>query len=225
MAARYAPLMLGGVLDAWLDVMRRGGLAMWPLLALSILAVALLLERGFFYLSQNTPGRRARAARLARLLRRGDRDGARRLADAGGGLYCDTVTRLLDEPPSEAAAVEAVELQRARLERFLPTVSTIITAAPMLGILGTVLGLIDAFDLLSASSATGGPPNQQQLGGAIGEALISTAAGLMVAMVTLFPYNALRAMLERTLSRLESLAAAGVSPPDPPTQRAHADGA
>ena len=77
----------------------------------------------------------------------------------------------------------------------------------MLGILGTVLGIIASFELLSAQNASTDPQSVSQ---GIAESLLTTAAGLVVAVVTLFPYNALRAQVDRTLSRLESLAAAAL---------------
>ena len=188
-------------------LMQRGGVVMWPLLGLSVLAVTLVLERSWFFLRTNAPGRLNRIATLAKRLRSGDRTGAKQLADADTSVYGDTVRRLLDEAPTTAAATDAVEAQRRRLERFLPILSTIITAAPMLGILGTVLGIIASFEVLGDSSTARDP---SLVGQGIAEALITTAAGLVVALITLLPYNLIRAQVDRTLSRLESLVAAAM---------------
>ena len=113
---------------------------------------------------------------------------------------------LAGERITEALAVDAVESQRRRLERFMPTLSTIITAAPMLGILGTVLGIISSFEVLSEQSAAAGGTDPRSVSLGIAEALITPAAGLIVSLLTLFPYNAFRAQIERTLTRLETLA-------------------
>ena len=75
----------------------------------------------------------------------------------------------------------------------------------MLGILGTVFGIISSFRVLSDSAAVTDPRAVSQ---GIAEALLSTAAGLLVAIVVLFPYNSFRAQVDRTLSRIEVLAAA-----------------
>ncbi len=190
------------------DLMGRGGVVMWPLLALSVLAVALLLERGAFFWRTNSPGRLGRVATMAKRLRAGDRAGASQLADADPTVYGDTVRRLLGEKLTAAAATDALEAQRRRLERFLPILSTIITAAPMLGILGTVLGIISSFEVLGDQSTSRDP---SLVGQGIAEALITTAAGLVVALVTLLPYNLIRAQVDRTLSGLESLVAAAMS--------------
>jgi len=193
------------------DLIDRGGVVMWPLLALSVLAVALLLERSLFFLRTNAPARLGRVQTMAKRLRTGDRIGASQIADADPTVYGDTVRRLLDEKITAAAATDALEAQRRRLERFLPILSTIITAAPMLGILGTVLGIIDSFEVLGDQSTTRDP---SLVGQGIAEALITTAAGLVVALITLLPYNLIRAQVDRTLSRLESLVAGAMSVTD-----------
>lgn len=190
------------------DLMTQGGVVMYPLLALSVIAVTLIIERTFFYMTTNGPMRRERIYQLGKLLRAGRYDEARDESKRDRSIYGNAVTQLLDEKVTEAAAVDAIEAQRSRLERFLPVLSTIITAAPMLGILGTVIGIIGAFNELSGSRAD---LDLSDLGGDIGEALITTAAGITVALLTLLPYNLFRAQADRSLSRLESLAAAALS--------------
>ncbi|MEM9347005.1 MAG: MotA/TolQ/ExbB proton channel family protein [Planctomycetota bacterium] len=193
---------------SFFGLMDRGGIVMWPLLGLSIIAVTLILERTWFYLSTNGPARRERIYQLGKLLRAGKLDEAKQDAKRDRSVYGNAVTQLLDEQVSESAAVDAVEAQRGRLERFLPMLSTIITAAPMLGILGTVIGIIGAFNELSGNRAD---LDLSDLGGDIGQALITTAAGITVALLTLLPYNLFRAQADRSLSRLESLVAAALS--------------
>ena len=87
--------------------------------------------------------------------------------------------------------------------------STIITAAPLIGILGTVLGIIDSFQLLSAA---GSDPisDPTQVAGGIAKALITTAFGLIVSAFTLFPYALTRASASRCIGRLESIGAAAI---------------
>lgn len=208
------------MLDSFLALMQRGGWVMWPLLALSVAAATLVLERAWFFLTTNRPARRAAAARLGELLRQNERDRAQELAARDRTVYGSLVRHLLHEsalsggrPLRDAAVTEALETQRHHLERFMPTLSTIITAAPMLGILGTVLGIIASFEVLAADATVTDPAQVSQ---GIAEALITTAAGLLIAVITLFPYNALRAQVDRTLSRLESLAASALPHEDTP---------
>jgi len=80
-----------------------------------------------------------------------------------------------------------------RSPRGLVVVSTIITAEPMLGILGTVTGIMQTFSALNAS---GGSANPLSATAGIGEALITTAAGLVASLVLLFPYNVIDSMVE-----------------------------
>lgn len=198
---------MSNVYHSFLDLMDRGGPVMWPLLALSFFALTLIFERIVFFIRINHPARLKRVARMTQLIRTGQHGRAKQLADTDNTIYGDVVLLLFREPPSEAAAYDAVASQRQRLERFMPTLSTIITAAPMLGILGTVLGIISSFQILSTSMASGDP---RAVSAGIAEALITTAAGLVVAVITLFPYNAFRAQIDRTLTRLESLASAAL---------------
>ncbi|QDU33818.1 Biopolymer transport protein ExbB [Poriferisphaera corsica] len=194
--------------------MQRGGIMMWPLLALSLTSMTLAFERLWFFVSQNHPGQKSKIDRVGRLLRDGDIEKARLLVEVDRTVYGRAVSRLVNEKNiNDAGMIDAVESQRHRLERYMPTLSTIISAAPMIGILGTVIGIISAFQVLSESAGTA---ETSELSKGIAEALITTAAGLIVMLVTLFPYNAFKAQIERTLSRLESLTASALTPQDEP---------
>ncbi|MBR1920946.1 MAG: MotA/TolQ/ExbB proton channel family protein [Kiritimatiellae bacterium] len=86
---------------------------------------------------------------------------------------------------------KAFELRAGRTDaRGLTVVSTIITAEPMLGILGTVTGIMKTFGALNAAGAAANPLGATA---GIGEALVTTAAGLVASLVLLFPYNVLDA--------------------------------
>lgn len=193
--------------DAFWDLMERGGPVMWPLLALSLLAVTLLFERCWFWIKTNRPSQLSRLRRIGELLRHSETSGIRAMIDNDSSVYGRVVVALLDETDysAEARLVQAVESQRPRLERFMTTLSTIITAAPLLGILGTVMGIISSFRVL-AEQVT--PTDPRSVSQGIAEALLTTAAGLTIALITLFPYNAFRGQIGRTLSRIETLAAA-----------------
>ena len=85
------------------------------------------------------------------------------------------------------------------LERFLNTLGTIASISPLLGLLGTVIGIIRAFNAISLEG-TGDP---RVLSGGIGEALIATAAGLCVAIPSLFAYRILRGKVNRIVIQME----------------------
>jgi biopolymer transport protein ExbB len=186
------------------DIMTKGGWVMGPLLICSLIGLTLSFERAWFWMRTNSRGNVARARRMGELIRAGDTQGAKALCEMDGSVYGRIVRSLLKEKPTDAAMVAAVDEQRPRMDRFMGTLSTIITAAPMLGILGTVTGLIRAFNILNDQ----GVSNPREVTPAIAEALITTAAGLVVAIFVLFPYNAFRAQVDRTLGRIETLMAA-----------------
>ncbi|MAE67179.1 MAG: hypothetical protein CMJ18_23205 [Phycisphaeraceae bacterium] len=203
--------MLAFLTQTFADLMARGGPVMWVLLLLSIVAVTLSFERGWFWLRTNHPRRRAMLDEAGRMLRSGRLEDARRFAASDQSVYGRLVARLAESRDAASAPIDAIEAERPHIERFMPTLSTVITAAPMLGILGTVLGLIAALNIMGTDQSITDP---RQISPAIGEALISTAAGLVVALIVLFPYNAFRAQISRTLGRFEALVEAAVGTDD-----------
>lgn len=186
-------------------LIERGGYVMVPLLALSVISLALIIERIWFWAATHRPGRSRRLAALNDALRRGRWEAAEALSGDDRSPYGQVVRRLLRQGPSDAVAMEAVESQRPRLDRFMVTLSTIITAAPLLGILGTVVGIIQSFRLLEFQQTLTDP---RDVAGGIAAALLTTALGLIVALMTLFPYMAFRSQVSRALGRLESVIAA-----------------
>lgn len=85
-----------------------------------------------------------------------------------------------------------------RLAKGMVVLDTVITAAPLLGILGTVLGIIQCFELLGQ-----GQPNPLAIAGGVAQALITTASGLTVALAAILPYNYFRSRLRDRLGELE----------------------
>ena len=196
--------------NAFLSFMERGGLVMWPLLFLSVVTVSIVLERGIFWLRLDSRRGRNRYRGLAEALRRGDRSRIAGLVDGDGSPYANLARDMIgsqDQIDEATAAVYSEEI-RPRFERGLLMLSTIVTAAPMLGILGTVIGIIQSFELLGGD-ATITDPNQ--VSGGIAEALITTATGLVVALLALFPYMLFRGKQDRAIGRLESLATSAIA--------------
>lgn len=194
-------LMLAGAIE----IFTAGGWAMWPLLILSVVAVALAFERLAFWMRTHAAGRAARIADFASALRSADRGTALALAKRDRTIYGQFVRHVAAASgPGDALAREGVETVRPAIERSAATMSTIITAAPMLGILGTVTGIIDSFQILGDERVT----DPALVAGGIAEALITTAFGLIVALATLFPYMVSRTHAERAFNRLEVLGSA-----------------
>jgi len=197
--------MFSQLIDTLGDMMHRGGWVMYPLILLSIIALTLIFERCWFWIATNNPSRRRRFRQVARHLRVGEPTQAMELIGDDRSVYGQLVRTLIESDGSEAAIRELIETERPRIERFMTTLGTIITAAPMLGILGTVTGIIQSFRVLSETDMVTDPA---AIGGGIAEALLTTVAGLLVALVVLFPYNAFRAQIDRTLGLAEALVAA-----------------
>jgi biopolymer transport protein ExbB len=189
------------------QLIERGGWVMLPLLFLSIVSLTLVVERIWFWTALHRPTRIRWLQRLGLALRTGDRATAKRLVDKDQSPYSDIGRSLLEYGATDAVAVEAVEVQRPKFDRFMVSLSTIITAAPLIGILGTVIGIIRSFRLLGEPSE-GGLTDPSAVSHGIAEALLTTAMGLIVALVTLFPYMNFKAQSERAMGRVESIIAA-----------------
>jgi biopolymer transport protein ExbB len=210
------------MLERFLDLMHKGGPVMWLLLAMSIVTLTLILERLWFWSRTNGKQQIARVNKIEQLLRQGDVDKAKVLVEDDPSVYGRFIKMLLDEGYSEAIAMAVVESQRPRIERYMSVLSTMITAAPLAGLLGTVTGLISTFRLLSDQMTQTDP---RSVGLGLSEALLNTAAGLIVAVVAIFPYNAFRVQVDRTLGRMESILAAASRPGKPAESSATSVGA
>lgn len=105
-----------------------------------------------------------------------------------------------DDRLRAVAREQGVERLERRLTRGMLWLDTTVTVAPMLGILGTVLGIIQSFELLSGH----GPPDPAAVSAGIAQALVSTAIGLVVAISALLPLNWMRGRVQAALAEVES---------------------
>ncbi len=190
---------MGGAWNRLVEIFEAGGPVMWPLLALSVVSVGIGLERGVYWIRMHGPSRRRWLRSLFDRLSEQDVQGARGVLAKDGSIYARAATALLAGRDVGTIFEEA----RHECERFGATLSTIITASPLLGILGTVLGIIESFDLLGSET---GVTDISEVAAGIAQALITTAFGLIVALVTLFPYMGFRSHAVRCLSTIDALA-------------------
>jgi biopolymer transport protein ExbB len=191
--------------SGFLTLMSKGGAVMWPLLFLSVLALGIAVERSVFWARMAGGAARARVNRLIDALRKGRRDEVVRLCEGSPQPEMMVALRMALDGADDGVAQAAAEIQRHRLERFSVVLSTIITASPMIGILGTVIGIIKSFQVLGSQSQLADP---RGVSGGIGEALITTASGLAVALLSLFPYMSFKGLADRAMGRMESVIAA-----------------
>jgi biopolymer transport protein ExbB len=182
-------------------ILMKGGLVMIPLLASSLISLTVILERLYFW-------RRLRArevsATILALVDEGKFNDALRVAGMSRHPIAQVLhAGLLHKERSARMAMEAAaQAERRHLQRYLPVLDTIITLAPLLGLLGTITGMIGAFGIVSEAGL--GQPHA--ITGGVAEALIATATGLFIAIMTLIPYNYFRAKVERFTDLMEERA-------------------
>jgi biopolymer transport protein ExbB len=181
-----------------LALLVKGGPVMIPLAACSVVALAVVLERAWAWRGLGRLG--DADAVLSRVLG-GKWEEACRLGEASRS----PVARVLAagvrhrNPAATAAMESAARTEAARLKRFLPVLDTIITLSPLLGLLGTVTGMINAFGVM----AEPGMNAPTAITGGVGEALVATAAGLGVAIAALVPFNFFHSRAEAMLDTIE----------------------
>lgn len=185
-----------------IDVITKGGPVMIPLALCSVAAVAILAER-LWYLHRVS---RETNAVLGRI--NGEAAPTREtvLAMLGGsGAPLARVVQVAlarGERPSLSAAERQGAEEARRLEGRLPAVEAIVTLAPLLGLLGTITGMMQSFGVLSLS----GGDNPFAVTGGIAEALITTATGLVIAVVAFAGYAWCQHVMEREVHRMETVA-------------------
>lgn len=184
-----------------IQMLAKGGPVMIPLVLCSVVALAVVIERLGFWWRHGDVGPAERALELAE---RGKLDEALEVARRSGTATARVIAAGLAErqAPPAAAMEAAAQTEMGRLRSYLPVLDTIITLSPLLGLLGTVTGMIAAFGILSTSGMN--QPNA--ITGGVAEALIATAAGLAIAIATLVPYNYFLSRAEQALDAMERLA-------------------
>jgi biopolymer transport protein ExbB len=176
---------------------------LWLLLALSIVSLAIIIERAAFFFSTRVDTRALRA-KLLPLFLDGKLASASEVLGRSGSVEANVVRAgLLAPSPKAAEERMAAEsgLQRLRSERNLWFLGTLGNNAPFVGLLGTVIGIIGAFGELEAS----GGQLSSGLMAEIGEALIATAVGLIVALPAVLAYNAFHRGIAVRLQSAEAL--------------------
>jgi len=185
----------------FLNLLMSGGWMMIPIIACSLLALTISIER-FIYFKKFGVSRFA--PKMLSLIEQEKFTDALAVAEHQPSPVLRVIAigvhqRTKDSTKAmEAAAI--VEL--TKMKRGLPALDTIITLGPLLGLLGTIIGMIDSFSIMSES----GLGNPHAVTGGVAEALICTAAGIFVAVTTLIPYNFFLARMERETEKIEHYA-------------------
>ncbi|MFC2140089.1 MotA/TolQ/ExbB proton channel family protein [Candidatus Auribacterota bacterium] len=184
-----------------LDIMIKGGFIMYPLLLCSIVSVTIVLERIIFWFKQSRYKDLKLVIDMLNLAEKNQFDEAVKKGD-GSKYYLIRILLcgILHLNFSLTSALEmAATEELKKMRRFLSVLDTIITLSPLLGILGTVIGIINSFDMLGQS----GIPHPEIVSMGISQALITTATGLIIAIMTLIPYNYFLAKLREAVTDIE----------------------
>ena len=187
-----------------IDIFIKGGPVMYPLLACSIISLTVIIERAIFWIREDMLQNQALVNNVLELCRKGDWDTVReKVADSKDYIIRILVSGILHKEFSMAKAMEtAASDEIKRMRHYLIVLDTMITVAPLLGIFGTVIGIIASFEVLG----TTGIEHPQAVTAGIAQALITTASGLGIAILSVFPYNYFNSRAENAALAIEKYA-------------------
>jgi biopolymer transport protein ExbB len=184
-----------------LTFFEKGGPVMYPLLLCSLVALTFIIERTLFWIRHTRDRNQDVVNRILDLAEQSRYDQIGKLTQGASDyvarmLYCGILHR---EFSLKDALEMSAEEEIKRMQKHLPILDTIITLSPLLGILGTVTGIINSFEALGAA----GVENPQAVSAGIAQALITTAAGLIIAIPTLICYNYFQSRVDEATRLLE----------------------
>ncbi len=180
-----------------------GGPVMWPLLFCSVVVTTVIFERSWFWSRERRRLRPHAVESVLAAAERGEIEAAAEVAEGGNDAALHMLAAgLRDLPLAPTSTLEgAAKQDLERMNRGLHALDTMITVSPMLGILGTVMGVIQSFELLGVAGAQ----DPRAVVGGIAEALITTASGMAIAITALLPYNFFSALRRKQAMRLEEV--------------------
>jgi biopolymer transport protein ExbB len=180
--------------QSFMELFIHGGPIMWPILLVSFLGLTVVVERLIFIIRENSNREPEVVEKVLECVEREDIDGA----IAIGKKSKDSVARILVYALSHRsgslsnAFIRASGQELNRFQQGMATLDTVITAAPLLGLLGTVTGMMRTFGSMTGDLATAAG----SITGGVAEALIATACGLAIAVTGLLPFNYMNARAE-----------------------------
>ncbi|MEN9800448.1 MAG: hypothetical protein RL653_4145 [Pseudomonadota bacterium] len=177
---------------------------LWVLAALSVISLGLVLERTLYFWRNQLPGSEALAVGAAK----GELAPLKAAAEKASGMEAAVAREALAAASMGPDTVEeiiasVVARERPQYERFLGFLGTVGSNAPFIGLFGTVLGIIKAFNDLGVSTA--GADTREAIMAGISEALVATAVGLAVAIPAVVAYNVFTRWLKTVTARTQSL--------------------
>jgi biopolymer transport protein ExbB len=175
------------------EFMQKGGPIMWPILLCSVFAFAIVIER-LIQLRKEQIDTKSFMEQISKSLKRNRVMESLELCDRTQGPIANILKAGIlkhDRPRHEIReAIEDASIHEVpRLEKNLPVLATIAHITPLLGLLGTVTGMVAAFQVIQSKASSVNPVNPGDLAGGIWQALLTTVAGLCVAIPTFVAYN------------------------------------
>jgi biopolymer transport protein ExbB len=191
-------------MNAMWQIYQNGGPVMIPLLACSVIVLAVIIERAYFWARLSTQRNQRLVDEILELSRYERWDGIKeRVQGSQDFVVKILVSGIVHREFSMAKAMESASTEVLEsMRRFMKVMDTIITVAPLLGIFVTVLGIISSFEMLGSS----GIDHPETVTAGIAQALITTATGLGIAIFTVFPYNYFNARVEAAALTIEKYA-------------------
>ncbi len=185
------------------ELISKGGPVMYPLILCSIVALAIVIER-FYSLGRAATDPKKLMDKVKDALRKKDYRVAVGFCEATPGPVAKVLTTAIElhELPLEEqreGVNEAFLSETPRMERGLAILSTIVTISPLLGLLGTITGLMELFNVI----AGGELGNSEALSAGIAQALITTATGLSIAILFLILHNIVATRVEKLINQME----------------------
>lgn len=193
-----------------LELARVGGeWVLYGLVVLSIVSIAITIER-LIYFSRHTAKMEVLIPALMAKLSKGDLDGAEEVLKKDNSEESRMALRVfewrLDGRDALRRILDAVVLERRPiLEKGTIVLGTVGNNAPFIGLFGTVLGVVEAFEKLGKGAATGGASSMDGVMASIGEALIATAVGIVVAIPAVVAFNMISRRAQRVEENVERL--------------------
>jgi biopolymer transport protein ExbB len=187
-----------------LQIFHQGGPVMYPLLFCSIIALGVIIDRTIFWILLRGRRKQPLVDEVLELSRAGNWSMIKKKT-VGSRDYITKIliTGILHRHFSMTKAMEAAAADEVRrMRRFMGVLDTMITVAPLLGIFGTVLGIISSFEILGSA----GIEHPREVTAGIAQALITTAAGLGIAILSVFPYNYFNSCIENAVQMIEKYA-------------------
>ena len=177
---------------------------MYPLLACSIIVLTVIIERIFFWIKLDKNRNQLLLNEVLELCRNGDWEAVKeKTAGSKDYIIEILITGILHRDFSMIKAMESSAAEEIkRMRRYMNILDTMITVAPLLGIFGTVIGIILSFEVLGSS----GIEHPEAVTAGIAQALITTATGLGIAILTVFPYNYFNSRVENASISIEKYA-------------------